>query len=145
MTAYDSDIAAWAAEQAEALRQRSTNTLDWDNLADEIEGVAASQRKEIRSRLKILCQHLLKWQYQPGQRSRGLRPRATISVQRDEIGDLLETSPSLQSYPATVLDRAYITARNKTELETNLLHLPASCPWSIEEVLDTDFLPVVPD
>jgi hypothetical protein len=136
MTTYDSDTAAWAVEQAEALRRRSINTLDWDNLAEEIEGVAADQRQEIRSRLKILCQYLLKWQYQPEHRSRDWL--ATIYVQRDEIGDLLRDSPSLQPYPATVLDRAYMAARHKTELETNLLHLPASCPWSIEKVLCLD-------
>ena len=142
MTKYDSDTAAWAVEQAAALRNRSTNILDWDNLAEEIEGVAANQRKEIRSRLKILCRHLLKWEYQPEHHSRSWH--STIYTQRDEIGECLEDSPSLRPYPATVLSRVYVIARNEVELETHLLHLPTVCPWTIEQVLNVDFLPSDP-
>lgn len=69
MSKYDTDIAAWAEEQATALRQRASNALDWENLAEEIEAVGISQKKEIRSRLAVLCQNLLKWQYQHGDRS----------------------------------------------------------------------------
>ena len=88
---YDTDVAAWAESQAAALRQRSVNALDWDHLAEEIEGVAANQRREIRSRLRVLCMHLLKWQYQPEHRSRSWR--TTIATQRDDLGDVLADSP----------------------------------------------------
>ena len=108
-TDYNTDLSAWAMEQAEALRAHSSNKLDWDHLAEEIEGVAASQRKEIRSRLKVLCQHLLKWQYQPEHRWRSWR--SSINRDRDEINETLEDSPSLKPYPATVLARAYARGR----------------------------------
>jgi hypothetical protein len=139
MAEYTSDVAAWAAEQAEALRTHNTNKLDWDNLAEEIDGVAISQRKEIRSRLKVLCLHLLKWQYQP--ELRGGSWRSTIDTQREEISDTLEDSPSLHPYPATVLPRAYTAAQKKAKKETGVFHLPTECPWTIEQVLDPDFLP----
>jgi hypothetical protein len=136
---YNSDFAAWLEEQAAALRTRSVNALDWDNLAEEIEGVSASQRKELRSRLKILCQHLLKWEYQPEHRSRSWR--SSIFTQRDEINETLDDSPSLRAYPPTVLARVYATARVRAADETGLLQLPATCPWTIEQVLDQNFLP----
>jgi hypothetical protein len=139
VTIYESDLAAWAIEQADALRTRSTNKLDWGNLADEIDGVAASQKRELRSRLKVLLQHLLKWQLQPEYQSRSWR--ATLRTQREEIDDLLEDSPSLRSYPATVLDRAYIAARIRAEDETGLVRLPDACPWTIQQVLNYNFLP----
>jgi hypothetical protein len=65
---YDTDIALWAENQARALRAAartgSNLSIDWENVAQEIEGVAASQKREVRSRLRRICQHLLKWHYQ---------------------------------------------------------------------------------
>jgi Domain of unknown function DUF29 len=48
---YETDLAAWAEEQARALRRRAANEIDWDNIAEEIESVAAAQKREVRSRL----------------------------------------------------------------------------------------------
>ena len=33
---YDTDILLWSEQQAELLRRRAANALDWDNLAEEI-------------------------------------------------------------------------------------------------------------
>ncbi len=139
MTDYDTDLAAWAIEQAAMLRQRSVNSLDWDNLAEEIEAVGISQKKEVYSRLWRICQHLLKWQFQPDRQCRGWR--ATIRTQRRDIEDVLQDNPSLRPYAATQLERAYQRGREDAEEETGLLHLPAICPWTIEQVLDLEFLP----
>ena len=62
---YQSDLYEGTKEQAEALRRRASNELDWDNLAEEIESLGTSQRSEIRARLKVLLAHLLKWRCQP--------------------------------------------------------------------------------
>jgi hypothetical protein len=56
---YDTDFHEWAETQAALLRSRSANALDWDNLAEEIESLARRDRREIRNRLTIICQHLL--------------------------------------------------------------------------------------
>ena len=39
---YDEDIVTWSEQQAELLRRRSANALDWDHLAEEIEDVGRS-------------------------------------------------------------------------------------------------------
>jgi hypothetical protein len=139
MTTYDTDIAAWAEEQAALLRQRASNALDWEHLAEEIEGVSASQKGEVRSRLALICQHLLKWQYQPEHRSRSWR--STIRTQRDDLDDVLQGSPSLRPYAAAALAKAFSRGREKAEDETGVLRLPAECPWTIEQVLDREFWP----
>jgi hypothetical protein len=59
-TLYNTDVAAWAERQAGALRRRAANKIDWDNVAEEIEGVATSQKREVRSRLRVVSEHLLK-------------------------------------------------------------------------------------
>src|SRR5208337_5135505 len=65
MSNYDSDVYEWTKEQADALRRRAANELDWDNLAEEIESLGASNLDQIESRLENLILHLLKWKYQP--------------------------------------------------------------------------------
>jgi hypothetical protein len=72
---YDTDVVAWSERQAELLRRRAAGVLvndtelDWLNLAEEIEAVGASTRRELRNRLVRLLQHLLKWYFQPEHRS----------------------------------------------------------------------------
>lgn len=139
MTDYNTDLAAWAVEQATMLRQRSVNSLDWENLAEEIEAVGINQKREVYSRLRRICQHLLKWQFQPEQQSRSWR--VTIRTQRRDIEDVLQDNPSLRPYATTELERAYQRGREDAEEETGLLHLPAACPWTIEQVLDLEFWP----
>ena len=136
---YDTDLVQWSEQQAQALRSRSANALDWDNLAEEIEGLARSDRREIRNRLAVICAHLLKWQFQPD--GRGGSWRGSIVEARDRIADLIEESPSLRPYPETVLSAGYGAGRRKAEAETELVGMPEACPWTIEQVLDHAFWP----
>jgi hypothetical protein len=136
---YESDLYEWTKEQADALRRRASNALDWDHMAEEIESLGTSQRSEIRARLKVLLVHLLNWRYQPELQCGSWR--GSIREARDQIDDLLEDSPSLRAYPTECLAKAYARARMKALDETGLLRLPEDCPWTIDEILADDFLP----
>ncbi|MEI4926986.1 DUF29 domain-containing protein, partial [Klebsiella pneumoniae] len=87
----------WSLQQAEALRRAAASRvnlpdpIDFANVAEEIESLAASQLRELYSRYRVLAAHLLKWQHQPDRRTPSWR--TTIRTQRDEIADLLQTSP----------------------------------------------------
>jgi hypothetical protein len=135
---YDTDPAAWADQQADALRRRAASEVDWDNVAEEIEHLSRSDRREIRSRLEVICTHLLKLAHQPLMWSSW---RGSVREARRQIADLVEESPSLGAYPATVLARAYRRGRETAMDETGLTDLPAACPWTIEQVLDGAFWP----
>ena len=101
MSDYDTDILTWSERQATLLRRRAAGELvndadiDWPNVAEEIESVGRSERRELRNRMARLQQHLLKWRYQPEHRSRSWR--TTITTQRREIEALLADSPSLRA------------------------------------------------
>jgi hypothetical protein len=136
---YESDLYAWTKEQVDALRRRATNEIDFDNLAEEIEALGRSERREVASRLEILLLHLLKWKYQPEWQSPSWR--ASIRDARVELERVLEDNPSLHALPAEKLNKAYANARSKALDETGLYRLPESCPWRIEEILDHGFLP----
>jgi hypothetical protein len=67
---YQGDFYGWTQDQADALRRRSVNEIDWDNLLEEIEDLGASKRRELESRLAVIIGHVLKWTHQPQGRSR---------------------------------------------------------------------------
>ncbi len=141
---YETDFHAWLQDQAAKLRDRLHDDLDWENLAEEIESVGRSERKEIRSRLDVLICHLLKWQFQPGRRSESWR--ITIGEQRIWIAETIEDSPSLRRYPAQTFAKAYGAGRRRAINETGILPsvFPAEPPFAVAQVLDPKFLPGEP-
>jgi hypothetical protein len=141
---YESDLALWAKEQAELLRrhasnEHASNEIDWKNVAEEIEAVGRSERREIKSRLEVLLIHLLKWRYQPELRSHGWV--GSIREARHQLEIVLKDNPSLLSLPGDYLPEAHAYARIKALEETGLRNLPDACPWAIEEILVAKFLP----
>lgn len=136
---YDEDFTLWTERQAALLRRRAAGELvndtdlDWQNIAEEIEAMGRSERRELRSRLARLLQHLLKWRYQPDHRSRSWR--ATIAEQRRKIEALLRDNPSLRATLAEALADAYPAGRDDAMTETGLLNLPLTSPFTIEQAL----------
>nr|WP_245817371.1 DUF29 domain-containing protein [Hydrococcus rivularis] len=66
---YDRDFLMWLETTAQLLRQKKFEQLDLDNLIEEIESMARSEKRELYNRLTLLLTHLLKWKYQPDKRS----------------------------------------------------------------------------
>jgi hypothetical protein len=108
---YDQDFLLWTEEQATALRRaRDSNLpLDWENLAEEIESLGASQRTELNSQIRRVLRHLFKLEASPAVDPRA-GWRATVRDARIEIEDLLETSPSLRREIDAVSKRQSTTA-----------------------------------
>ncbi len=110
---YDGDLVLWAEDQARSLRDaaraRVNLPIDWDNVAEEIESLGKSQRRELASRIGVILVHLMKLQASPATTPRA-GWRETIIEQRNEIIRLLEDSPSLrQTVDRTIageMDRA---------------------------------------
>ena len=138
---YEHDYHGWLTQQATLLAERRFAELDLDNLIDEIQALARSEKREIENRLNVLLVHLLKWAHQPAQRSGGWA--STIIEQRARLLKRLQESPSLRGYPGEVLDEEYAIAREKAAADTGLraATFPKTCPYTIDQVLDPDFLP----
>jgi hypothetical protein len=96
---YEQDFVRWTEEQSRALRKASQSgvnlPLDWENLAEEIDDLGRSLRRELRSRLTVIVEHLMKLEHSPAIDSRG-GWMDTINRERLNIEDLLEDSPSLR-------------------------------------------------
>jgi Domain of unknown function DUF29 len=144
---HERDYHAWLAAQVRAIREGRLGEIDASNLAEELEDMARSAKKALRSQLVRLMAHLLKWSVQKDYRERNPsasnRWLASIRSARDEIRDDLAESPSLEPYLPTVFDKAYKAAINSAVEDTGLADaaFPARCPWSLNEILTDDFLP----
>src|SRR5271155_2702777 len=101
---YDQDFAAWSRQQAAALRAAARNgsnqIVDWENLAEEIEDLGKSVRRELQSQIRRIVRHLLKLEHSKAKEPRRGWEESIVDA-RAEIEDLLEASPSLR----TGLDR----------------------------------------
>jgi hypothetical protein len=138
---YDQDFYAWAITNAELLRQGRFSEIDIEHVAEELESMGKSERRELISRLEVLLVHLLKWKFQPG--LRGASWEITILKQRDSLEDLLEESPSLRHGLNKNIAKAYDRARRYAAKETGLplATFPDPCPFAAEQVLDLEFWP----
>ncbi len=97
-TLYDHDFYAWSQEQAGLLRAGKLSEADIQHIAEEIESLGRSEKRELVSRLSILLMHLLKWQYQAPRRGRSWRTawRFSESVWPLICGITRASSPSLE-------------------------------------------------
>jgi hypothetical protein len=140
---YEQDLYTWAMTTAALIRHGEWRDLDAAMLAEEIESLGISRAHAVTSHLKQLVMHLLKWYYQPERRQTGHSWESTIINARSEIAALLEENPGLKSQLETFLAKAYPTARRLARAQTRLplTTFPASCPWTLEQVLDDDFFP----
>jgi hypothetical protein len=94
---YEHDFFLWTQEQAAALRRAKASNLplDWENLAEEIESLGKSDRRELTSQITRILRHLLKLTISPATEPRA-GWRASVNEARSQIDLLLEDSPSLR-------------------------------------------------
>lgn len=116
---YETDFVLWSKQQAAALREGRFADLDLPNLSEEIEALARSDRRELRSRLTVLEMHLLKFEYQPDRAARSWL--STIVEQAVKITELLRESPTLHGEILTsaIID-GYADGRRRASAETGL-------------------------
>ena len=142
MQTYETDVVAWANEQARLLRAGRFDLLDIEHIAEEIEDVGKSEQRELANRMALLLAHLLKWQFQPGRQTASWQ--RTINEQRKSIKKRLSKSPGLQPVSTDADWQAEIWADAVAQAaeETGLADFPDVCPWAlIEEVLLDGWLP----
>ncbi len=144
-TLYDTDFYRWTQQQAALLQAEEFEELDLPNLIEEIEAMGRRDRRELTNRLLVLLMHLLKWGYQPNIHGHA-QPKSwrnTIRTQRNRIEIVLMDSPSLRrelpTYIAYVYPRACKGASEETGLPVAIF--PATCLYTLEQILDLDWLP----
>jgi hypothetical protein len=138
---YNQDYYQWIQETVKILEQRNFQELDLDNLIEEIQDLALNEKQIVETNLIVVLKLLLKWQYQPKQRSGEIK--ASIRRHRYQIRDDLKVSPSLKTYLSEIWLESYQEARLQAadETESAIATFPEQCPYTIENILNTDYLP----
>ena len=137
---YDRDFYAWTKQAGELLRKGCFSQLDMCDVAEEIEDMGIAEKRALKSQMRRLVLHLAKWELQPQKRSSSWME--SIDSARAEIGDILEHSPSLKPAVRELAGEIYDQAVKYASRETGLARsFPPACPYTIEQLLDDDFLP----
>lgn len=150
---YDTDFFRWSQVQAEAIRAAAPvriNTpqpIDWENVAEEIEDLGKSVRRELYSRVRVIIERLLKLSASPT-----LEPRRgwaeTILEHRAEIEQLLDENPSLRGSVQDATRRGTVGAKKLISRAARIHGESLTCPlddlsFTPEQVLE-DWFPAEP-
>ncbi len=140
-TLYETDFVEWTTRTAQLLREGRFDELDIRHLAEEVEDIGKSERRELENRLTVLLSHLLKWQFQTERRGRSWK--STITTQRNAVARILRDAPSLKSYLAATLSDCYCDDRKLAAADTELPSdsFPSICPYKLAQILDTEYFP----
>ena len=137
---YDQDILLWVEETVAKLKAKDFESLDLDNLIEEVESLGISQKKELINRLIVLLEHLLKrlyvdlpYDYNGWER--------TIRTQRNNLQVLIKQVPSLKSrWESSFIDAWEIALKTVRE-EYSQINFPDRWPFSqeLEAMLNNRF------
>ena len=124
----------WANEQVLPCEGQLAEA-DIANIAEEIESIVRSEKREWVSWRAVLMTHLLKWRYQPAGRGSGWR--ASIVVQRRRLAEHLDDNPSLTLLISRASASAHGDARVVAGDETKRgeTAFPETTPWSFDDGL----------
>ena len=130
---YESDFVLWSEETAAKLRAGDFTNLDLENLIEEVDDLGRSRKKEIKNRLRVLLEHLLKRLYvNMPQEFRGWE--ITIREQRSQIELDIEDSPSLKNIWDESFDVAWRIAIKQVRGDYKNFDFPNT--WQFKRNLD---------
>ena len=138
---YQSDYQSWLAETIRLLKNRQLDRLDYDHLIEELEVLGNEQKSAVESLVIQVIQHLLFYQFWQSERDYNDRHwRVELIAFRTQLD--LRLTTNLKNHLQSRLDYLYSKARKMAQIKTDL-PLPSQNPYSLEEILDEDWLPKV--
>jgi predicted nucleic acid-binding Zn-ribbon protein len=138
---YDRDFYAWANEQAALLRAGEVSRADVENIAEELERLGRTEKREFVGRLTALLSLLLKARFQ--RRKRSPSWKTEIESARGQLLEHLQDNPSLKDKLPEAIAAAFRNARRSAVDEAGPEDgaFPAACPWTFERMIDEKFWP----
>jgi hypothetical protein len=137
---YDADILLWSEQQADLLRRHAggeranDNAIDWLNIVEEIEDVGRSELHTVESLLVQALRHMLKAAAWPLSRDASNWRADAIDFRRQARRRF--TPGMRQRIDMAALYADAIAALPETLEATPPLPVPATCPVTLEEMLD---------
>jgi hypothetical protein len=135
---YDTDVLAWSEHQADLLRRlahgdRLNETIDWENVIEEVESVGRSELRACESLLRQAMIHLLKLHLWPDS-------AAAAHWAAEVLGFLADAQRSFSPSMGQRIDLAglYGTAVRQAQAEARgqpAPDLPMACPFALDDLL----------
>ncbi len=143
---YTEDVVAWSGAQAALLRAGRLESVDIENIAEEIESVGASQKTAMRSQIRRIIEHLLKLEFSTAQPPRH-GWKNSVRDARDALNDLFSDSPSLRqrtvdtihAVQAAVAQRAIDSLQDHGELNDIVQTRLTDRRYSVDQVTENWF------
>ena len=140
-TLYEIDDSLWLEETIELLKAKNFEALDLDNLIEELEDLGNEKKFRVASFLQQIIRHALLLQFWSSEReyNQGHWESELVNFQ-DQLNTYL--TASLRKYLEQEFDnichKALRYVRKKTN---NQVIFPDTCPYSLEELLNPNWLP----
>ncbi|MFN6561710.1 MAG: DUF29 domain-containing protein [Nostoc sp. ChiSLP01] len=137
---YKSNYLQWLEETIKCLKTRQLEKVDYENLIEELEDLAKNEKRRVRSLLEQIVRHLLLYQYWDVEKPRNANHWAAEIVSfRNQINE--DLSANLRNHLEDSFSIIYSNALDYVKAKTKLTNLPELCPYSLEQILDKDWLP----
>ncbi|WP_107667912.1 DUF29 domain-containing protein [Cyanothece sp. BG0011] len=137
---YEIDDYQWLEETVKRLRNKQFNNLDLDNLIEELEDLGREKKNAVASLLDQIIRHLLLLQYWEAEKEyNSTHWQCEIYTFRVQLRRKLTTN--LCNYLEAELNNIYQDALGFVKIKTqNKVNFPSQCPYSIEQLLDQEWL-----
>jgi len=141
---YDTDYNLWVIETVKQLENRDFNSLDLENLIEEVSDLSRREKRRLERLLSKLFEHLLKLKYWESEKEYNRNHwKREIRNFRQQIHKDLKASPSLKNHVFHIFDECYQDARKLVSDASGLSlnTFPENPIATIEQVLDENWLP----
>ncbi|MGF1938216.1 MAG: DUF29 domain-containing protein [Nostoc sp. ChiQUE02] len=139
---YEIDDHLWLEETIKLLKTNHLEELDLENLIEELENLGRRDKAKVASLLEQIIRHLLLLQYwtEETQYNSG-HWKAEIRSFRNQLKRNLTTNlyQYLENELASIYDDALGYVIEKTERKLD--NLPQHCTYTLEQLLDINYLP----
>lgn len=137
---YEIDEYLWLEKSIELIKNKQYNQLDFDHLLEELEELSRRDRDTIKSYVELIILHLLLLQYW---REEYAYNANHWQIEIINFRSRLETrlTKTFLNYLEENLDNIYKTAfKVATKKTNNQINFPQICPYTLEQILDDDFI-----
>ncbi|MEH1786116.1 DUF29 domain-containing protein [Nostoc sp.] len=139
-TLYESNYLQWLEETIKCLKNRQLAEVDYGNLIEELEDLTKNEKRRIRSLLEQIIRHLLLYQYWDLEKPRNANHWAAEIISfRNQINE--DLTANLRNHLEENLNIIYSNALDYVKAKTQLTNLPELCPYTLEQILDKNWLP----
>lgn len=139
---YDIDDYQWLEETVKLIKERRFEALDLDNLIEELEDLGREKKNAVASLLEQVIRHLLLLQYWTIESEyNAVHWQEEIYNFRIQLRRRITTN--LRNYLESELNSIYKDALGFVKIKTqNSVSFPPECPYSLEQLLDIEWLPL---